>query len=42
MLVEHEMTVERCNALGVILGDSCIGDVTGCLGDMKDPGILVW
>ena len=42
MLVEHRLTVERHNALGVLLGDSRIMDVTGCLDDVEDLGILLW
>ena len=42
MLIECRLTVERRNALGVLLGDSCIVDVTGCLDDVKDLGMLLW
>ena len=42
MLVELRLTVERRNALGVLLGDSRIVEVAGCLNDVKDPGILLW
>ena len=42
LLVEHRLTVKRRNALGVLLGDSRIVDVIGCLDDVKDRGILLW
>ena len=41
MLVERMLTVERRNALGVLLGDSRIVEVASCLDDVKDPGILL-
>ena len=41
MLVEHRFTVERRNALGVLLDDSIIVEVVGCLGDVEDPNILI-
>ena len=41
MFVEHGLTVERHNALGVLLGNSRIVEVAGLLGDMKDIGILL-
>ena len=42
MLIERRLTVERRNALGVLLGDSPIVDVIGCLDDVKDLSILLW
>ena len=42
MLVERRLTVQRHNALGVLLDDSRIVDVTGCLDDVKDTSILLW
>ena len=42
MLVERRLTVERRNALGVLLGNSRIVEFTGFLDDMKDPNILLW
>ena len=41
-LVERRVIVERHNALGALLGDSRIVDVTGCIDDVKDHGILLW
>ena len=41
MLIECKLTVERRSALGVLLGDSRIVEVVGCLDDLKDPNILL-
>ena len=35
LLVEQRWTVYRCNALSVILGDSCIVEVVCCFDDVK-------
>ena len=42
MLVERRLTVERCNALGVLLGDSHIVEYAGCLGDVMSPAMLLY
>ena len=41
ILVEHRLSVERSNSLGVLLGDSCIVDVTRFLNDVKYLGIIL-
>ena len=41
MLVENRLTVERCNTLGVLLGDSCIMEEVACLSDVKDPSMIL-
>ena len=41
MLVKRMLTVERRNALGVLLGDSRIVIDEGFLGDMKYLGMLL-
>ena len=42
MFVECMLTMEICNALGVLLGDSRIVDVIVFLNDMKNTDILLW
>ena len=43
MMLERGLnTHERRNALGVLLGDSRIVEVAGCLDDMKNHDILLW